>query len=76
MSSCASSLDDVLLFEDKINGIPVPTKSLSRTENPERAAAMKVSHRFLLVEQPVSNVVFVSISFYKKSRYNDNHFSF
>ena len=29
MSSCASSLDDVLLFEDKINGIPVPTKSLS-----------------------------------------------
>ena len=28
MSSCASSLDDGLLFEDKINGITVYTKSL------------------------------------------------
>jgi len=28
MASCASSLDDGLLFEDKINGITVYTKSL------------------------------------------------
>lgn len=32
MASCASSLDDGLLFEDKINGITVYTKSLSETE--------------------------------------------